>query len=527
MKRASLWSLVPALLGMILLLCLPGPAPAAAQTAWQAEDEVFYHIFVRSFRDSNGDQQGDLEGIREKLGYLKDLGVTSLLLTPINPSPFYHNYFGSSFEGVDPAYGDTAAFTSLVRAVHQRGMRIYLDQEIQYVVPQHIWWKDSQGNPGSRYGHFVLYNDSANTRPESAVFGIGVVPMWSGEKVGIASVNLLNPAVRDYFAELFAAMVDPNHDGKFEDGVDGFRIDHMMDDLDLKGKLPGLFANFWAPIFARVRAVNPNARIIAEQYDWGYGEDFLTRGGADLVFAFPIRGAIAGLKAPALTEALRETLKRTPPGKGQLVFIENHDTDRFASLVDGDPGKLRLGATLNVLLKGTPLIYYGQELGMRGRQYKAWGTDANDIPVREAFEWSRRVGSPGDALWYRRDDYPWWTGRYARDNDGVSAEEETQAPNSLLAWYRGLLALRKARPELVGGDQEVLDSGQPDVVLVRRSRGGQSSLLLANLGSAAACVSLPAGLDRRTRNLLEPASRPMAQGRCRPLPAFGVELLGQ
>ncbi len=109
-----------------------------------------------------------------------------------------------------------------------------------------------------------------------------------------------------------------------------------------------------------------------------------------MVFAFPLRNAILSLKRDSIAGTIAEMGRRTPPGKGQLVFIENHDMNRFASEVGGDARKERIGAALNILLDGTPLIYYGQEIGMKGRQNKTWGTDANDIPVREAFEWARR-----------------------------------------------------------------------------------------------------------------------------------------
>ena len=137
------------------------------------------------------------------------------------------------------------------------------------------------------------------------------------------------------------------------------------------------------------------------------------------------------------------------------MFIENHDMNRFASEMSGDARKERIGAALNILLQGTPLIYYGQEIGMKGRQNKTWGTDANDIPVREAFEWTAKGESPGSATWYQGTD-AWWTDRYAKDGDGISVEEEARDPASLLSFYRRLLALRRARPELVSGDERVV-----------------------------------------------------------------------
>lgn len=111
------------------LAALAALALAAPATATGLQNEVFYHIFTRSMRDSNGDRQGDLKGIEQSLPYLKRLGVTSILLTPLYPSPFYHNYFASSFDGIDPSFGTMADYRSLVRAIHARGMKLYLDQE--------------------------------------------------------------------------------------------------------------------------------------------------------------------------------------------------------------------------------------------------------------------------------------------------------------------------------------------------------------------------------------------------------------
>src|SRR5688500_4463800 len=92
-----------------------------------AQHEVIYHVFQRSFHDSNGDSHGDLKGIKQKLGYLQDLGVTSILLTPLYQSAFYHNYFATDFEKIDPRYGTMEDYFDLVREVHKRGMKIYQD----------------------------------------------------------------------------------------------------------------------------------------------------------------------------------------------------------------------------------------------------------------------------------------------------------------------------------------------------------------------------------------------------------------
>jgi glycosidase len=260
---------------------------------------------------------------------------------------------------------------------------------------------------------------------------------------------------------------------------------------------------------ARVRAARPGVTFVAEQADWhDYGEPWLTRGGVDAVFAFRLRDAIVSLDKAKIETAIAETAATTPAGKRQFVQIENHDVDRFASLVAGDPAKARLGAAFDLFLQGTPLIYYGQELGMRGLKSHAWGTDANDIPQREAFRWSADDAAVGAATWYQ-GDWPWWKDRFNRSHDGVSVEEEERDPASLLNWYRKLISLRRARPEWHGGDQIIACPKTEHIVCLLRTARGARSLLIANLSA-------------------EPATIPVdASHAWAPLIASGAELVGE
>jgi glycosidase len=168
--------------------------------------------------------------------------------------------------------------------------------------------------------------------------------------------------------------------------------------------------------------------------------------------------------------------------------------NRFASVVGEDPRKERLGAALNLFLKGTPLIYYGQELGMRGTPRPEYKSDEKDIGDREAFEWSAKTQAPGQANWYKgRKTY--WTQRFAKDDDGVSVAEEDRNPASLLNHYRKLLELRRSNPALQDGDQRVLDS-QRNILAVQRASGRERVLIVANLSDR------PADYSARGRNLI-------------------------
>jgi len=463
----------------LLAAALLTPAPATAATPARFDDEVFYHIFTRSMRDSNGDRQGDLKGIEESLPYLQKLGVTSILLTPLYPSPFYHNYFASSFDGIDPGFGTMADYQRLVRSIHARGMKLYLDQEFQYVAYDHPWFESALGNPGSPGNDFFFFHGPNNTKPESAVFGITVAQRFPGAATGITTINLKSPKFQSWAADYLLGWVDPNRDGKFDDGVDGFRIDHMMDDLDNKHILTGLFDDFWKPLFAKLRATNPKIAIIAEQYDWGDGADFLRRGGVDTAFAFPLTAAIRSFDRGKIAEAIGTVDAAIPRGKHELVFVENHDMGRIASDPGITPEKLRTAATLMILLKGTPSIYYGQELGMRGTPRDEYKSDEREIGMREAFEWSAKVEAPGEPTWYKGPK-AYWTDRFAKDDDGVSVAEEDRDPKSLLNHYRALLKLRAAHPALRSGTQRVVPGGNA-ILVVERGSGRERITIVANL----------------------------------------------
>ncbi|HEY4071096.1 MAG TPA: alpha-amylase family glycosyl hydrolase [Sphingomicrobium sp.] len=454
-------------------------APAVAAPPAQLENEVFYQIFTRSMRDSNGDGEGDLKGIVQSLLYLQRLGVTSVLLTPIYPSAFYHNYFASDFEGVDPEYGSMADYRSLVRAIHARGMKLYLDEEFQYVAYDHPWFKSALNNPASPYSDFLIFHGPNNTRPEEGPFGITMAARFPGAETGITTVNMSSPKVRAWAAEYLLRWVDPNGDGDFSDGVDGFRLDHMMDDLDNKHILTNLFDSFWKPVFAQLKARNPNLHLIAEQWDWGDGGDFLRRGGVDAAFAFPLVTAIRGFDKAKIAAAIGQVENAIPSGKHELVFVENHDMQRIASDPGMTPEKLRTAATLAMLLKGTPLIYYGQELGMRGAPRPEYKSDEKDIGDREAFEWSAKTEAPGQANWYKGPK-SYWTQRFARDDDRVSVAEEDADPRSLLNHYRRLLKLRASDPAFRSTAQRVIATSDSFLV-IERARGSDKALIIANL----------------------------------------------
>jgi alpha-amylase len=449
-------------------------------TIASAQDEVFYHVFQRSFFDSNNDGHGDLKGITQKLDYFEELGVNTILLTPLYVSDFYHNYFAYDFEKIDPEYGTMDDYLLLVKEVHKRKMKIYQDVEMQYVAGTHPWFKDSYNNPKSKYAKYPYYFDDENTKP-FWFWGITDFTIYNGEKQQIITVNMNNPEVKDYTLKVLKLWVDPNRDGKFDDGVDGFRLDHMMDNLDNSNKITNLFEGFWSPLLTDLRKTNPKLKIVAEQADWfHYPTNYFTKGNVDYTFAFGLKFEITKFDKKGIERAADSTFLLTPKGKNQLVFIENHDTNRFASEVGMTVEKEKAATAIQLLIGGLPSIYYGQELGMKGIQKHMGNTDGNDIPIREAFDWYASGEGKGMANWYKGTD-EWWTKRQQQPNDGISLEEEKKNPGSLWNFYRDVLALRKKHPALRTGKYEKAVNGNDSVLSFFRTNEKGKYLVIVNL----------------------------------------------
>ncbi|MFT3705921.1 MAG: alpha-amylase family glycosyl hydrolase [Agriterribacter sp.] len=445
--------------------------------------EIIYHVFQRSFYDSNGDKHGDLNGLRFQLDYLQQLGITSILLTPLYQSVYYHNYFTHDFESIDPAYGTKEDYYNLVNDIHQRGMKIYIDMEIQYITEDHEWYRSSFAKPSSSYSNYILYTDKENKIPSTIIFDTNGLEGYNGVYKRITTVNLLNKGVQDYMRTLFLQWIDPLGDGSFIYGADGFRLDHMMDMLDNKPQLSNLFSAFWKPLITDLKKVNPALLFIAEQTDWGsYGDDYIARVGADRVFAFPLREAILSFNKEKIINIAEKTFKLTVNPDQQIVFIENHDTHRFATLVENNISKMKIGATLNLLIGGTPAIYYGQEIGMQGSGGfgKYGNSDGNDIPRREAFKWNKKVQQKGMALWYENSG-PWWNDTNLHDDDGISVEEQKDKLDSLWNFYEELITLKKENPALANGEYRTVKNNSPNILTFVRTKDDNMVLVLVNL----------------------------------------------
>lgn len=493
--------------------CNSGNQQGATTKTAAKNSEIIYHVFQRSFYDSNSDQIGDLNGLHEKLDYLQDLGVTSILLLPLYQSVYYHNYYTNDFYKIDSSFGTMADYISLVKGIHQRGMKIYMDMETQYVTEGHPWYKSAVGNLQSPYSDYILFEDSAHEIPATFVLDLRGWTGYNGVYKKIVTVNLKNKDVLDYNIGLFKFWVDPNEDGKFDDGVDGFRFDHMMDNLDNKKQLTGLFKSFWQPLVAELKKLNPALINVAEQAHWdSWGKRYIETGVADRIFSFKLMGAIRSFDKAYLELMADSAFTIFPENNRQVVFIENHDMPRFSYQVNKSLPKMKIGAALNLLLGGTPSIYYGQEIGMYGAGFWGkWGmNDGNEIPEREAFEWYAADTGKGMALWYK-DSGIWWDSTNIKADDGISLQEQRKDSNSLFHFYKKIIRIRKSNPAISKGEFQILKNNNKQVFSFQRKNSLNGLMVAINLSNDSQIATLKNNAFDWNEKQMKPLMNPSGQ----------------
>lgn len=426
-------------------IAAPGMAEEPNSAPYESPDwfrsATLYLIYVRSFADSDGDGIGDLNGVAEKLDYLQSLSVDTLWLMPIYPSPSVHGYDVIDFMAVNPEYGTLEDLQSLVAAAHARSMRILLDFVPSHLSSQNTIFQDAYSHPDSPYNEWFVWTNDAHTTYASFA-DLKEMPRF----------NHFNPQVVDYLSETALYWLDLDGDGDYRDGIDGFRVDNAT--------FPP--QEFFYTLRARIKEVNPEALLLGET--WVTNSSDLSRyfnNQFDALFDFPLYallqgnqnfngdGLLAGESSPTLLTVLLQDEARYFPEEGIPVrFANNHDTNRIATEVDGNMGRERLVPALIGFLHGVPVIYYGEEIGMFGQK---GGPPAWDNYRREPMDWYAAETGPDHTTWFQPDD------RSNQPADGISVEEQEDAPESLLNFYRHVYQLRRQYPAITQGELQVLD----------------------------------------------------------------------
>jgi alpha-glucosidase len=457
--------------------------PSDTQPWWQRA--VLYQVYVRSFADSNDDGVGDLRGIAEHLEYLQWLGVDALWLSPVTLSPDKDwGYDVADYTDVQPVFGGMPAFDELVAKTRERGIRVIVDLVPNHTSDLHPWFEEARSSRDAAKRDWYVWADAKpdGSPPNNWRSTFGGGPAWILDgRTGQyylhnflpeqPDVNWWNEDVRAAFDDIMRFWLDR--------GVAGFRIDvahGIVKDRELRDN-PDPAVSTYNANREDVHDVFRRWRTLIDKYDgdrvllgetWVMELDRLARfygkGDDELHLAFNFPFTFSALEADALRGVVEATQAALPQQAWPVWMLSNHDIARFPTrMAAGDDRKARAALFLLLTLRGTPVLYYGDELGM---------PQADVAPERERDVAGRdgaRTPLPWNGSW--RD--PWLP--LTADVAPVARQREDDA--SFLSYCRSLIAQRRANPDLVGGAYETLAA--PDGVWAFRR--GEGTRVAVNL----------------------------------------------
>ncbi|MGX8698911.1 MAG: alpha-amylase family glycosyl hydrolase [bacterium] len=452
------------------------------------EARVFYEIFVGSFSDSDGDGVGDLRGILNRMDYLNDgdpdsglsLGVEGIWLTPIFKSNSYHKYDVNDYYAIDPAFGTEEDLAELIALCHARNVLVILDLPLNHTGKLNKWFSNfllaqRKGETEDPYYNYYTWA-TADTLPAGRTFEkIAGAESWyecnfSGE---MPELNFDAPAVREAAVDVARYWL--------ERGVDGFRFDAAKYIYFGDNAASGAF---WVWYLDELRAIKPDIYTVAEVWDADGVTDAYYPALNCFNFTVSQSNGLIAETAKAgnvntytnYVDAYLDRVRALRADALYLPFVANHDTDRAAGYLSVASGRMQMAANLYLLGPGSPFLYYGEELGMRGSRGSA-NTDANR---RLAMRWD-----DGDTI----SDPEGTT--YAADKqiaDGVAAQKADGA--SLLSYYKRLLMLRKENPEIARGDYTSLNLPDTKLGGFTASYRGSTVCVLHNASGSAVTVDI-------------------------------------
>jgi maltose alpha-D-glucosyltransferase/alpha-amylase len=508
------------------------------------KNAVFYCLSVGSFMDANGDGVGDFKGLLRRLDYLDGLGVTAIWLMPFQPSPGKDDgYDISDYYGVDPRYGTLGDFVEFTHGCHQRGIRVIIDLVVNHTSDQHAWFKDASSAPDSPYRDWYVWSDKKPANANKGMVFPGVQKStWTHDKDAKAwffhrfydfqpDLNTTNPHVQAEILKIMGFWLQL--------GVSGFRMDAVPFMIATKGpkvNKPVEQYNMLRAFREFLQWRKGDAIILAEanvepKTDMEYFGDDGDR--MQMMFNFHVNQnlfyALASGDARPLTAALKVTKPRPATAQWGL-FLRNHDEldlgrltetqrktvfDKFgpdksmqlydrgirrrlAPMLGGDRRRLELAYSLMYTLPGTPVLRYGDEIGMG---------DNLDLPERNCartpMQWSTEPQAG-----FTKNDKPKNpvidNGPYGYDH--INVAKQRRDPNSMLNWTERIIRMRKEVPEIGWGDFAIIPTRDPAVLVIRYDWRNNSVLFVHNLDEKPREVSFAVGLktdqDKHLINLL-------------------------
>ncbi|MBD0292452.1 MAG: maltose alpha-D-glucosyltransferase [Jiangellaceae bacterium] len=503
---------------------------------------VFYEVLVRSFKDSDSDGVGDLRGLVDKLDYLQWLGVDCLWLPPFYPSPLRDGgYDVSDYKGVLPQFGTLDDFSRFVLLAHDRGMRVIVDVVMNHTSDQHPWFQSSRENPNGPYGDFYVWADDDMGYPDARIIFVDTeTSNWTFDPVRRQyywhrffshqpDLNFDNPAVRDAMIDALRFWLDL--------GVDGFRLDAVPYLYEREGTNCENLAETHG-FLKQIRKVTedeyPDTVLLCEANQWPgdvvqYFGDYASGGDeCHMAFHFPVMPRIYMAVRRESRYPVSEIMAQTPviPTHCQWgIFLRNHDeltlemvTDderdymwaeyakdprmkanigirrRLAPLLENDTNQFELFTALLLSLPGSPVLYYGDEIGMGDN---IWLGDRDG--VRTPMQWT-----PDRNAGFSTADPGRLTLPVVMDAvygyQVTNVEAQLANTSSLLHWTRRMIEIRKNNPAFGLGDFTDVGGSNPSVLSYVRIYGDDIVLCVNNLSR----FPQPVELDLRRHDGLQP-----------------------
>ena len=501
--------------------------PLKPDANWYKE-AIIYQVHVRTFSDTNGDGIGDFPGLAQRLDYVQDLGANAIWLMPFFPSPLRDDgYDISDYTSVHPSYGTLEDFKNFLSIAHDRGIRVIIEMVLNHTSDQHPWFVESRSSQDNPKRDWYVWSDTdSKYRGARIIFLDTEMSNWAWDPISKSyywhrffshqpDLNYDNPAVREAMWNVMKFWL--------ELGIDGFRLDAVPYLIEREGtnceNLPETHAII-RDLRKRVDEQFPGVMLLAEANQWpadlrpyfGDGDEF------HMAFHFPLMPRMfMGLRLEdrkPITEILQQT-PEIPASCQWCLFLRNHDeltlemvTDierdymydiyaddkamrlnlgirrRLAPLLDNDRRRIELMNGMLMSLPGTPIIYYGDEIGMGDNIYLG---DRNGVrtPMQWSGGWNGGFSTADPERLYSPSILNPVYGYQA-----VNVLSQKRTSHSLLSWMKRLIGIRRSYPVFGSGSIEFLYPANHRILAYVRQLGNEQVLVVNNLSSAAQAVEL-------------------------------------
>ncbi len=511
--------------------------PLSSDALWY-KDAIFYQVHVRTFHDSNGDGIGDFRGLEEKLDYLQELGISAIWLMPFFPSPLRDDgYDIADYNAVHSSYGTLEDFRKVLESAHERGIRVIIEMVLNHTSDQHPWFQESRSSQDNPRRDWYVWSDTDTLYKGTRIIFLDTeISNWAWDPISKAF----------YWHRFFSHQPDLNYDNSavreqmwnvmrfwLEMGVDGFRLDAVPYLVEREGtnceNLPETH-DILKELRRKLDEQFPGRMLLAEANQWpadlrpyfGDGDEF------HMAFHFPLMPRMfMGLKLEdrkPITEILQQT-PGIPPSCQWSLFLRNHDeltlemvTDmerdymydayaasktmrlnlgirrRLAPLLENDRRRIELMNGMLLSLPGTPVIYYGDEIGM-GDNINLGDRNGVRTPMQWNGGWNGGFSSAAPELLYApliQDPvygYP-----------AVNVLRQKASGHSLLTWMQSIVTVRRSTEVFGRGSIEFLHPANHRILAYVRRLGNEVVLVVNNLSSTAQAVELD--LRRYKGNIL-------------------------